>query len=1239
MKKAQGSFKVVAVFLALVVLVLAGVLVWHLDDRKAAQSQQEAKAALVPRGIASPAISFNNVTLQDSTVIDAATNTCTATRLGMTIVISPCVSQDVDGTDIEQYVNFTWNGAQPKNISWIFVYEGMLRGGSMGLWRNVSFINRQTQLLNQPITNFLVTSISNFTNMGTPDSRCEMGSANNTQMYNVTRNNNQTVYSQIYCFTTATAVNSTAYRLSGNRDVPTEVNVTTSRMAWDDVTNQVSFLGVGLLNDNRSYYRVQNVPFAVGQTYSTHWMYSALNASRKGKWHILGFDSDVGLVQSIVNGQYIYVDPWWDNAWSYKKAVTLANNITFANTTVTLGFARPSSMNSGYTDLRVVNSSETGELPYCIENATTNDINVTVRLLTNATFYIYYGNAGASTNVSNCTQVYTGSISNITQALDSSASDSGYKGFQFSPNTSVTVVKFYTTTSSLTNAKLQDNSNADLAVSSVPATVGSLIAYTFRYPAESGVLYRLVADENPMKYKVPVAGYTNSPLLTLTNQIYAGSVDNGGYRTGWGIEAVSRYNQTYTIGSETANSGLSVAFNYPATAYGFGTSTVNVSGNATGAGGTGVSNLTVSVSNLTSGLLVWRNVTATSGNNVSIRWINSTFVDGNYTWYFNAYGNDGTSANSTNRTFYVDTTNPSIAVNTPTAAQTFPVSSFPANVSLNFTTSDIYLQACWYSTSDSATNVTVNCNTQNNVSFSADGNKTIYVFANDSTGHTANASVPFLLRGFSAWAFPDSTAASVGGQTNITLAINMTDIPSTAAYLTYNHTNYAPTSSGSTQNRSVFNVVFTIPNGYGNSTGIAQDWNWTYNITGFAINNKTVNQQQTVYSILLSDCTGSGTLVYNFTHRDENSRNITNYTNGNNLQVDLVITSLFDSTQKVLYNTTKLNSPSLPVCISNGALNTTNYRVDLTGSYVGTGYVQEFFYITNGTLSLNNSPQNYDWYDLPTTDSTTFLFSYEDENGLTPAEIVVNTLRYYIGYGTYTEVERSKEDNNGETLMHLVEEDVIYRFNVTQGNKQIFLSDPYTAKCLQTPCSISLSAQQGTTQLLPSTAWGNLPEGSYSLSTNKTARVVTLLFNMNSSALMNLSVYSDDGLNETQIGSSSTTASGGTLTVNVPVTYGNYTFFAVIWRNNNVVTSQWVDLKEDAQTYFGAMGLLLGLFAIIFISLMGASQGEFVFLWFIFGVIVVVMMSLVDMPIYAIMTLISLAGLLIWKLATRRRIS
>jgi hypothetical protein len=282
---------------------------------------------------------------------------------------------------------------------------------------------------------------------------------------------------------------------------------------------------------------------------------------------------------------------------------------------------------------------------------------------------------------------------------------------------------------------------------------------------------------------------------------------------------------------------------------------------------------------------------------------------------------------------------------------------------------------------------------------------------------------------------------------------------------------------------------------------------------------------------------------------------------------------------------------------------------------------------------LNSStPYNIDLHDLLLADSTTFLFHFTDSNGQIVQNAVVLVYRDYIGEGIFREVERAKTDNNGETHVHLVEEDVIYYFVITKDSKVLFTSATYNAKCLSTPCELSLTASPTDIN------WSIIDNegGKYSVTTNKATRVATLTFYLEKVDLVNFTIRRFyNGAYDT-VNQSSLTAQVGSISLHVPITYGNVTFYGLIYRNNTFVKWEFIDLTESGINYFGTFGAILGALVLITIMLMAVSEGAGFIIFTSLALALMMFMQIVDLGWLAVISLICAGGVILYKLISRR---
>lgn len=618
----------------------------------------------------------------------------------------------------------------------------------------------------------------------------------------------------------------------------------------------------------------------------------------------------------------------------------------------------------------------------------------------------------------------------------------------------------------------------------------------------------------------------------------------------------------------------------------------------------------------------------------------SSYSDANTTAYFFenwiSYSLDNTPSNISEIRNSDDSM---VLTNGVTINSTVPSRSYTFRVN---NTEDAVLKSCWYSL-NGGTNTTYSC-TKNVFSSATVGNipsgsNTITFYAMNDVGFTATKTLNFNFFMYGIDVTSQSYEDPVLENSAQAFAMNVTYdssyYTSISATLIYNGTSYFGIKTGSGENVS-FSTNVISPN-------VASDQNvsfyWTVGLfrSGSTTYFNSTSLNQTVLDFNIDNCSSNTVLLYNFSLKDENTRELINGTALNSsIEVDLTLSTFGTENAWFNYHNTYFQENPAQLC-SNIDLIDTVYRVDMVSSYVADSYVEEFYFVDNGTLQNASIPYNLDFHDLPLADSTTFLFTFLDESGLEVPGTIVHTLRYYIGEGDPdVEVERSKQDNNGQTHIHLVEEDVIYQFNITLEGRQIFLSAQYNAKCLSTPCAITLSAEP---ENLPfPTNYDNLPEGTYTVYANKTSRDVTLLFNLNQTATMNLSIWTENNNEANIVASDTITASGGELIVNVPVQYGNMTYYAVIYMDGEFIASRVIDLTENGSNYFGPLGLFLGAIAILCLALIGASHGEWVIIWTVLGMITASTLFLVDLEWYALVTFIAGASVFVAKLIARRRV-
>ena len=700
------------------------------------------------------------------------------------------------------------------------------------------------------------------------------------------------------------------------------------------------------------------------------------------------------------------------------------------------------------------------------------------------------------------------------------------------------------------------------------------------------------------------------------------------------IRGYSSSEPTYIFGLEINTNSFSVNANSPIDYYNSTSQSVAFNCNLTDETGGLSLNLTINGS-------VYETVTGDLTTNLSLA-STETLADGYWEWY--CTGNDDTeTTNTSTRYLTVDSTDP--VISTATGLDNIITLTMPINSTWNYTANDVHLDSCYFNTTDNATYTVITCNATTNTTWATDGVKTIQFCANDTFGfETCDSDTISVYQITTATSdTPDPTVE--GFDTTFHLDVNMSGIGVTTAQLNINGSVYNPTTTTAGTNAYSFDVVLNVPSTWGNTTGYLQDYYWNYTITGITTNQNSSTASITVYELGIGDCSAYTDVILNMSLLDEELTTAINESAGANFEIDLTLTSKTNSSITLDYYNTWTNENNPLVCIPANVLNSTQWWIDFTIGFDSTDHVWEFFYIDDGTLnsskifnSLTKTPLNL--YDLKTADSTSFLFNYFDTDGLPVEDAIVHVFRKYIGSGTFREVERGKADQNGDTIVHLVEEDVIYYFVISQYGTILHTSSSYTALCQATPCTIQIEASS-TGATFP-TDWDLLSNGAYSISSSASTRVVNLTYQTDTATKMNLTVfkYNADG-SYSPINTTSTTGTSGSIAMTVPQSAGNVSFFATVYADDEFKNSEWVDFSQKSGDFFGStLSLFLAGLLILTLGLMAVSEGVGTLIFVMLGVVISGALGLIATELSTglniVIYLIIAGGILLWKLTKGR---
>lgn len=410
------------------------------------------------------------------------------------------------------------------------------------------------------------------------------------------------------------------------------------------------------------------------------------------------------------------------------------------------------------------------------------------------------------------------------------------------------------------------------------------------------------------------------------------------------------------------------------------------------------------------------------------------------------------------------------------------------------------------------------------------------------------------------------------------------------------------------------------------------NWSWFFNFSGSDLFN--ISGNQSFVSMNITNCS-SGNVVLNYTIFDEKNRTVAS---SGLLELDLTIRSYFDSSLSWDFNIIRASS-NLAICLPDSFLNVSDYVLDAICRYSYSSHEVEYHYIESFNLSKGNTPVEINLYDLLSSDSTSFLIFYQDENYLYVDGAIIDVLRYYPGNGSFLSVEHSRTDESGQALGHLVAEDVIYKFNVWIDGVLDYSTSEYLALCQTAPCQINLRKVVND-----SVSFLTLDDLLYSISTNsyvRTNRVVVFGFSTTDGTSTDINLTVKDSLDNVTVCSSLLSSSAGSVSCSIPISYANETYVAYVWRDDILVGYKNYYLDVLPSDIFGQDGVYMSFMGFLTLGLAGISSGIASIFLGILGIIIMGMMNFIYVGSVfglgsTIVWLVVAGGLIIYKISKRR---
>jgi len=632
------------------------------------------------------------------------------------------------------------------------------------------------------------------------------------------------------------------------------------------------------------------------------------------------------------------------------------------------------------------------------------------------------------------------------------------------------------------------------------------------------------------------------------------------------------------------------------------------------------------------------NTTILSGVPTSTQTWNLSFDEGSYIWNAQACESNGNCAfQGINWTLTIDQQAPKFNLISPN--QTFNLLSNTSTLYLSGYVNDTSLDDCWYFYK--GTNTTFSCTTETLFNISVtQGNSTqlsIIVYANDTLGNVNSSEISWnynlFQTGFS------YSVNTIEGATEIFL-INISKISSiqiSTINLIYNNTAYSTSYSISnnlitgTNNLNILKI-----NEVSNLT-----FYWSIQLADDTIIN-TTSYNQTVNILSVDNCSVFTNLIYNYTIYDEETQ--TKLINLTTIEIQINIYNIQGTILVINFSQAYNNTNYAAVCMNSSLLMSTNYSLDSVVKYHanltdGTNYATEYYNILNFTLSNQTIPKNISLYDLDLEDSTEFQLTFRDQYLALASDVLVHVYRQYVADNDFKVVEIPLTDSNGQTILHLVRNDIVYNFIMTDKNGKILANfNKLIAFCQDYTigsCTINLNARSVEDEMY---TYDDNVELSYSISFSNLTDLISLNFvttDLEAKTIrMDVIRYSDFG-NRT-VCSDSLLSASGTITCNTSsITDSDRFLFIDIFSDGNFVGTQTIDLEGDGLN-FGTQGLFLAFLLMLLIICLFMDDKQVLIVAIVIGWGIIVALGLIEGSIIGLTSagiwLIVTAIIFIWKL-------
>lgn len=576
-------------------------------------------------------------------------------------------------------------------------------------------------------------------------------------------------------------------------------------------------------------------------------------------------------------------------------------------------------------------------------------------------------------------------------------------------------------------------------------------------------------------------------------------------------------------------------------------------------------------------------------NNTNYTFEQTNLNDGNYNWSCIGYDNNSQSTSTGNLFFTIDSNAPIITVNSPNSSYDLLLNH--QNLTLNISIEDASnLDTIYYIYNGTQTDITHGSSSTweiNDTITYEGGSNNITIFANDTLGNANTYVFNWTVKvvdygGFYHNETTEGALEYFNNTVRLGSGLSITDLD-----LVYNGT----LEGGSTTTSGDYEILekdnLEIPQ-IENTTNVS--FYWSLQLSDSSIINLT-SYNQTIYNLSLDDCSTFTNELYNFTILDEETQ-----ANLSDTTLEIAV-NIYDATRSNIILNLSASYPTNPtrICLNRNLTSGNLYLIDAIIRYEALTNANEYYNIVNSSLTSTTTSQIIKLYDLNLSDSTEFQVTFTGSDYQPVEDALIYLFRQYISENTFKTVELPLTDSNGQTILHMVRNNVIYNIQVIKNGVVLGTFNNLNAFCEDFTigdCKINLNSADSNTDLFSYTDLGISFNPPYFNAT--TSRMIFDFVSLDgTSKTIFMNVTRDNVFGNNSVCNSTLTSSGGSLTCTIPGSVDESLLRTKIYVNGNLILVQNI---ETGNSNLGPAGYLaLFVMAISFILIFSDSKNGVLF--------------------------------------------